>query len=123
MSYRPSSGLTSAGLKNLNHPSPAPKFEPSSGITIDAFQEVMGLRRGSDRQDPETDAKTLDTSDRKSLPKTAFVFPAKAPGSGSYPIPDLAHARNALARSSGKPEEAAVKKAVYAKFPQLRNAS
>ena len=40
--------------------------------------------------------------------------------SGSYPIPDLAHARNALARSSGKPVEAQVKAKVYAKYPQLK---
>lgn len=62
----------------------------------------------------------LTTKDRKALPKSSFVFPEKAPGSGSYPIPDIEHARNALARSSGKPEEGAVKKAVYARYPALR---
>lgn len=40
--------------------------------------------------------------------------------SGSYPIPDISHARNALARSSGKPVEAQVKRKVYAKYPSLR---
>ncbi len=40
--------------------------------------------------------------------------------SGSYPIPDLAHARNALARASGKPVEAQVRAKVYKKFPQLK---
>lgn len=40
--------------------------------------------------------------------------------SGSYPIPDLAHARNALARSSGKPVAAEVRRKVYAKYPQLK---
>lgn len=40
--------------------------------------------------------------------------------SGSYPINDLAHARNALARSSGKPVEAQVRAKVLAKYPQLR---
>lgn len=40
--------------------------------------------------------------------------------SGSYPIPDISHARNALARSSGKAVEAQVKRAVYAKYPSLR---
>lgn len=40
--------------------------------------------------------------------------------SGSYPIPDISHARNALARSSGKPVEAEVKRKVYAKYPSLR---
>lgn len=52
---------------------------------------------------------------RKQLPPTAFVF---AKGK-RYPIHDLAHARNALARAAGKPEEAAVKAAVYKRFPEL----
>lgn len=58
----------------------------------------------------------LSSKRRASLPKTAFVFA----GNKRYPIYDLAHARNALARSSGKPEEAAVKSAVYKRFPQLK---
>lgn len=66
----------------------------------------------------------LTTKARKALDKSQFAIPSKAPGSGSYPIHDLSHAKNALARSSGKPEEATVKAAVYKKWPQLRpNAS
>lgn len=65
-------------------------------------------------------AAVLDTKQRKSLDKSQFAIPEKAPGSGSYPIPDLAHARDALSRSSGKPEEGRVKAAVYKKFPQLK---
>lgn len=62
------------------------------------------------------DMAVLTAKQRKNLPPTSFVF---AKGK-RYPIHDLAHARNALARSSGKPEEAAVKAAVYRKFPQLK---
>lgn len=62
------------------------------------------------------DMAVLNAKQRKNLPPTSFVF---AKGK-RYPIHDLAHARNALARSSGKPEEAAVKAAVYRKFPQLK---
>jgi hypothetical protein len=62
----------------------------------------------------------LSTKQRASLPKGDFAIPEKAPGPGSYPIPDLAHARDALSRSSGKPEEARVRAAVHRKFPQLR---
>ena len=54
---------------------------------------------------------------RKALPSSTFVFP----GQRKYPIQDLSHARNALARSSGKPEEGAVKAAVYKRYPQLKN--
>jgi hypothetical protein len=83
-----------------------------------SFKPTSGLRSGLGRT---VTAKTLSTSDRKNLSDSSFVFPGKAPGPGSYPIPDIAHARNALSRSAGKPEEAAVKRAVYAKFPQLKN--
>lgn len=62
----------------------------------------------------------LSTKQRKNLKDSDFAIPSAAPGPGSYPIPDLAHARNALARASGKPEEAKVKAAVYKKFPQLK---
>jgi hypothetical protein len=58
----------------------------------------------------------LSAKARDSLPKGSFVFPKER----RYPIHDISHARNALARSSGKPEEGTVKKAVYAKYPGLR---
>jgi hypothetical protein len=61
----------------------------------------------------------LDTEQRKSLPKRDFAVPEKAPDSGSYPIEDAAHARDALARSSGKSVETKVKKAVEKKYPGL----
>lgn len=45
------------------------------------------------------------------------------PGMRGYPIHDLAHARDALARSSGKPEEAQVRAAVYKRYPALAKRS
>ena len=73
----------------------------------------------------------LTAARRRNIPKSQTAVPGKAKSksgggavSGSYPIPDLAHARNALARSSGKPVEGQVRAAVYRKFPQLKkNAS
>ena len=69
----------------------------------------------------------LTAAKRKNIPKSETAVPSKAKAksgggavSGSYPIHDLAHARNALARSSGKPVEGQVKRKVYAKYPQLR---
>lgn len=53
---------------------------------------------------------------KKSLPKSSFALPS----SRGYPIPDVAHARNALARVSqfGTPaEKAKVRSAVAKKFP------
>lgn len=61
----------------------------------------------------------LTTKQRKAIPKTSFAVPSKAPGSGSYPINDASHARNALARSSGKPVAGQVRAAVAKKFPSI----
>lgn len=67
----------------------------------------------------------LTAADRESLPRSDFALPGKGSGpkgagSGSYPIPDPSHAKDALARSSGKPEHAAVERAVHRKFPGIK---
>lgn len=51
----------------------------------------------------------------KNIPKKDFAGPK-----GTYPIQDIKHARNALARAhfSSKPE--AIKEKVYAKYPELK---
>jgi len=64
----------------------------------------------------------LSAADRKKIPKKKFAIPEKAPGSGSYPIADRAHAVNALARASGKPVEARVRAAVHRAYPDLAGA-
>jgi len=68
----------------------------------------------------EDDESKLTYAQRQELPDSAFVYPAER----KYPIHDLAHARNALARVSanGTPEEKAkVMAAVYRKYPELKN--
>jgi hypothetical protein len=70
--------------------------------------------------------KELTTQGRKQIELKNFAIPEKAPGSGSYPIQDLAHARNALARVSahGSPaEQKKVRAAVYNKYPALKERS
>jgi len=57
----------------------------------------------------------LTQAAREGLPKGDFVFPKTR----RYPIEDATHARDALARSSGKPEHAAVIAAVIRKFPEI----
>jgi hypothetical protein len=57
----------------------------------------------------------LTAAERNALPSSDFVFPKTR----EYPIHDKSHAMNALARSSGKPEEAAVKAAVRRRYPGL----
>lgn len=59
----------------------------------------------------------LTSEARKNLKKGSFVFPGKR----SFPIEDMSHARNALARSSGKPEAGKVRTAVYKKYPALKH--
>lgn len=58
----------------------------------------------------------LTTKGRKDIKKSNFALPAER----KYPIENLAHARDALARSSGKSVEAKVRAAVYKKFPALK---
>ena len=63
-------------------------------------------------------AKVLSTKDRKKLGKKSFALPGKR----KYPIPDKAHARNALARvaQNGTPaEQKKVKAAVKRRFPSI----
>ena len=57
----------------------------------------------------------LTYDERKELPQREFVYPR----SRRYPIEDAAHARDALARSSGKPEHATVVAAVKRKYPEI----
>ena len=69
----------------------------------------------------------LTAKQRQRLPKSDFALPGrgegkKGAGAGSYPIPDKAHARNALARVSqhGTPaEKAKVRAKVHSKFPAI----
>jgi hypothetical protein len=63
----------------------------------------------------------LSTAERRQIPKSDFALPEKAPGSGSYPIKDKAHARAALRlRGHASPEDQArIKRAVASKYPDL----
>ena len=69
----------------------------------------------------------LSAADRKKLPSSSFALPGKGEGpegkgSGSYPIPDASHARNALARVSQHgtaAEKAKVRAKVHAKYPDI----
>ena len=62
--------------------------------------------------------KNLGTKARNKLGKSAFALPGKR----KYPIPDIAHARNALARvaQNGTPaEQRKVRAAVKKRFPSI----
>lgn len=69
----------------------------------------------------------LTYGERQKMPSSQFALPGhgagpKGKGGGSYPIPDEAHGRNALARVAqhGSPsEKARVRAAVHRKFPNI----
>lgn len=64
-------------------------------------------------------AKKLTTKSRNNLPDSAFAIPSQK----AYPIHDLNHARNALARVSQHgtdAEKKQVRAAVYRKYPELK---
>lgn len=77
--------------------------------------------------DMMADGGKLSAAQRQALPKSSFALPGKGEGpkgagSGSYPIPDPSHARNALARVSqhgSSAEKAAVRAKVKAKYPGI----
>ena len=59
----------------------------------------------------------LSYQKRKHMPKGEFAEPGKR----AFPIPDVSHGRNALARAASKPpaERAKIDAAVHRKFPGI----
>jgi hypothetical protein len=93
---------------------------------IDRLEEAVEQRKEAARRGDTAEftrlravEAVLTAKARKNLPKSDFVFPEKAPGSGSYPIHDRRHGANALTRASGKPEYSAVKAKVCARYSDL----
>ena len=56
----------------------------------------------------------LTPSARKRIPTSEFAGPDR-----SYPLNDESHARNALARASGKSIEPEIRAKVHARFPDI----
>lgn len=66
----------------------------------------------------------LTANARQHIAPKNFAIPSRAPDSGSYPIHDISHAINALARvhQVGTPAEVKqVTAAVHRKYPSLQN--
>ena len=59
------------------------------------------------------------TESRKHMASKNFGVPSKAPGHGSYPMGDISHARNAMARASGKSVEGKVDAKAHRLFPSI----
>ena len=69
----------------------------------------------------------LTAHERQAMPRSDFALPGKGEGpkgagSGSYPVPDKAHARSALSlvsRYGSAAEKAKVRAKVHEKFPEI----
>lgn len=89
------------------------------------LEEVEDMEEGTDRDrsyirrkraiSTGLTAAAMTTKTRNNLAARDFAIPEDR----AYPINDVAHARNALARSSGKPEEARVRRAVCRRYPDM----
>lgn len=67
----------------------------------------------------------LSYKKKAALPKKEFALPSKEGygSKGKYPIPDAAHARNALARAAqfaSPAEQKRIRAAVHKKFPFIK---
>ena len=61
----------------------------------------------------------LNAAARKKIPRNRFGVPSRAPGPGSYPMPDRQHAANAESRAAGKPVQAQVDRKAHELYPDL----
>ena len=82
-------------------------------LELDSF--ILSVSKPKTGRTGEVTMTKLTYVERKELPKREFVFPKTR----RYPIEDAAHARDALARSSGKPEHATVAAAVKQRYPEI----
>jgi DNA-binding TFAR19-related protein (PDSD5 family) len=103
------------GANALARASGKPEWSKVKKAVCAKYPDLPACQSGSEK----VSEAVLTAEARKKLSKSDFVFPEKAPGSGSYPIHDRRHGANALSRSSGKPEHAKVKAAVCARYPDL----
>jgi hypothetical protein len=91
------------------------KREISHSLGFGRDRAFMRRRSALSASVQDLTAATLTAKKRKSLSRSSFAIPETR----SYPIHDRAHAANALARASGKPEEARVKRAVCRRYPDM----
>jgi septum formation inhibitor MinC len=69
----------------------------------------------------ELEKAKLKAKARAGLPKSTFAIPEKAPGPGSYPLPDKGHGEAALRllHNASPDEQKRIKAAVHRKFPDI----
>jgi hypothetical protein len=89
---------------------PAKKVAVAQGVKVARGQESkMRSKKGSSSAGKYKNVKPKD-----------FAGAAGGASKYSFPIPDLAHARNALARAHFAPNPAGIKAKVYRMYPELK---
>lgn len=92
---------------------PVRRVEEAYFVLLDVGSGLGGERLGEMLAEAKLSSKARDA-----LAASDFAIPGKR----AYPIHDESHARNALARAAGKPEEATVKAAVKKRYPKIGKA-
>ena len=97
--------VTESRSRPSRRPRPTQRIRPSSSRCV-----ASSVERPAAWADWEANMAKLTAAARKNIPKSQMAVPSKGKPkskggavSGSYPIPDRAHAANALARSSASP--------------------
>lgn len=86
------------------------KITVAKGVKVSrGAKEKMREKKGSSNAGKYKNVKPKD-----------FAGAAGGASKFSFPIPDLAHARNALARAHLAPDPEGIRAAVYRKFPALK---
>ena len=107
-----------AGRATLHRSVPIPDGDRYARLGGPAGKPSTRVARSRGDAENVAMGKNLSTKDRKKLSNKSFALPGKR----KYPIPDKAHARNALARvaQNGTPaEQKKVKAAVKKRFPSI----
>jgi len=105
-----------------------PPMKGAPGLDAMKAREAEHRAQNKSRNEEVVLEKDLNAAERRALPDSDFALPGKGKGpegkqAGSYPIPDLTHARAALAMVAkyGTPEEKEkVRAAVKRKFPDIQ---
>jgi len=79
----------------------------------------MKVRRGKESK-MQKRAGGSNVGEYKNVPKKDFAGPSGGAPAGSYPINTKARAKSALKLAHNAPRPAGIKRAVYAKYPDLR---
>jgi hypothetical protein len=106
-------GVDGSLIRAVDHDHPRRQRRPPRPATEDD-----PLPAKADQEGKSMSKNLSSTKNRKKLSKKSFALPGKR----KYPIPDKAHARNALARvaQNGTPaEQKKVKAAVKRRFPSI----